>query len=121
MNVLHAQVTAAGPLNPSVGETIFSAIKANAATTTWLTQLPVNTSFTGVDVRDMRASNFPLLPSSSAAAPGTSAQNAISPQTAIVITLRTASAGRAFRGRVFLGGLAINVATNGNRERRFTN
>ena len=109
LNVLHAQYTLAGPLNPNVGETLFSAIKAAAATTTWLSHLPTSTLLSGVDVRDLRAPNNPLLPSTSAAVPGSSPSAPIPPQSSMVVTLRTASAGRSFRGRVFLGGLSTSV------------
>ena len=106
LNVLHAQYTLAGPLNPNIAETIFSALKTDSRVTTWLSELPTNTVFTGLDVRDLRNSNNPLIPSTSLAAPGTAAGAPLPPQTCMVITLRTASAGRAFRGRIYLGGLS---------------
>lgn len=109
MNVLHLQYTTAGPLNPNIAETFFTNLKAAAAWTTYMGFLPANTTFTGVDVRDLRGPNFPLIASSSAAEPGTSPQGPLPPQVAIVLTLRTAFAGRAFRGRVFFGGLALNA------------
>lgn len=109
MNVLHMVYTPAGPLNPNIADTIFSSLKANTSWTTLMTFLPANTTFTGVDVRDLRTPNFPLIPSTTAAQPGTSASGPLPPQTAIVLTLRTAFAGRAYRGRVFFGGLALNA------------
>lgn len=108
MNVLHAVWNAAGPLAPNVAETLFAALKASAGGTGWLSLLPPSTSFTGVDVRDLRVANAPLINSTGAAAPGTVGGTFIPmpPQVAQVVTLRTASAGRAFRGRVYLGGLS---------------
>jgi hypothetical protein len=72
--------------------------------------MPTTASLVGVDVRDLRASNNPIIESSGPAVPGTAATTALPPQVAVAITLRTAFAGRAFRGRVFLGGLAAATA-----------
>lgn len=113
LNVLHAQYTIAGPLNPSIGETLFAAIKAAAATTTWLTFLAPDTSFTGVGVRDIRAANNPELVSTGASVPGTNAQAALPHQVAMCVTLKTAFAGKQFRGRVYMGGLAQGAGTTG--------
>lgn len=109
MNVLHMQFTNAGPLNPNIADTIFNSIVGNANFTTWRGFLPTTTEFTNVDVRDLRASNLPLITSTGTAVPGSSAGTALPPQTAMVTTLRTAQAGRAFRGRVYFGGLATNT------------
>ena len=106
LNVFHGNVTAAGPLNPSIGETLFAALKGSSGAVRWLANLPTSTVFDGVDVRDLRSPNNPLLSSTSAAVPGTSATGALPPQVAIAMTLRTAQAGRQFRGRIYFGGLA---------------
>jgi hypothetical protein len=110
MNVLHGQYTTAGPLNPAIAETIFSGLKTGGGFAPWLAHLPAEVSMTGVDVRDLRAPNNPLLTSTSAAVSGTAVGNALPPQSAAVVTLRTAFSGRAFRGRVYMGGLAQSTA-----------
>lgn len=104
--VLHGNLTAAGPLNPGIAESIFSAIKAAAGTTTWLGMVHPSASFIGVQVKDLRAPNNPTILSSGAAAPGTAAGVPVSQGTAMCITLNTAFAGKGFRGRAYLGGLA---------------
>lgn len=111
MNVCHAVWAASGPLAPGVGDTLFTALKGSAATTAWMSLLPTTTVLTGVDVRDLRVQNAPLLPSTSAGVPGSVAAtfHPLPPQSSMVVTLRTASAGRAFRGRVYLGGLSNAV------------
>lgn len=106
LNVLHAQYTTAGPLSPTIAETIFSSIKASGAWTAYHARLAVNVVFTGVSVLDERAPSNPDIASTSAAAPGTSAFNALPPQVANVVTLRTALTGRSHRGRVYLFGFS---------------
>jgi hypothetical protein len=108
-NVLHGNLTAVGPINPALAETLFSALKANVATVTWLGDLATTISFTGVSVKDIRAANNPEFPSSSLAAPGTAVGPAVAINSALVVTLRSAQAGRAFRGRVYLAGLTATA------------
>lgn len=105
LNSLFCQYTIAGPLNPTVAETVFAALKGNAATTAWLTHCRPQTILTGIGIRDVRAPNNPEILSTGAVAPGTSGAGQMPLQVAIVVTLRTAFAGRQFRGRVYLGGI----------------
>lgn len=107
--VLFCQNQTAGPLNPTVAETIFSALKAAAATTTLLGQMANGTSFTGVWVKDVRAGNNPMLRSTSASVPGTGGTNALPLSAAMVITLQTTQAGRGFRGRTYFSGLILGT------------
>jgi len=106
MNVVHGFSTASGPLNPNVADTMFTAMTGFAGWANWLAALATDTSFIGFDIRDMRVANAPLLQHSFTAIPGTGTGGPLPPQTAIVLTLRTASAGVQFRGRIFCGGLA---------------
>jgi hypothetical protein len=105
-NVLHGSLTAAGPLNPAIAESIFSAVKANAATTTWLGHVHPSCSLSGVEVKDLRAANNPGLVSTGLAAPGTSAGGEQSQAVAFVITLKTAFSGKGYFGRAYLPGVA---------------
>ena len=111
-NVLFAQVTAAGPLNPNVAETIFSAIKAAPGTATWLSAITTQCSLDGVFVKDVRAPNFPNISSTTLGVSGSSTSPAISQGSAMAITLRTAFSGRGFVGRVFLPGLTVGMLQN---------
>lgn len=106
LNVLHGALTAAGPLNPNVAETIFTAIKAAAATTTWLNHVSATASLSGVRVKDLRAANNPTILSTSAAINGTSAGPVSSQGNALVVTLKTAQSGRGYVGRVYLPGIS---------------
>lgn len=114
---LGAQVTAAGPLNPGVAETIFSAVKANTATTAWLALCEPGMNFIGVHVKDLRQAYNPTLASSSGVLPGTGTGNPLAQTTAMAITLRTQQSGRGFVGRVYLMGMVSSVLLN---SRQFT-
>jgi hypothetical protein len=107
-NTIHSALTAAGPLNPAIAETIFSALKANAATTPFLTHIHPSVSLYGVRVKDMRAANNPKLVSTGAALPGTSTSTPTPLNAALAVTLRTAQSGRGFVGRIYLAGLAAD-------------
>jgi hypothetical protein len=106
-NVLHGNLTAAGPLNPSIAESIFSAVKANAATTTWFGHLHTGFEFVGVEVKDLRTANMPGLESTGLALAGTGAGAAVPQDCALCITLKTAFSGKGFFGRTYLGGLTV--------------
>jgi hypothetical protein len=105
VNVLHGNLTAAGPLNPGIAESIFSAIKAATSTTTWLTHLHTGISLTGVHVKDLRAAFNPTIESTGVSIPGTSTGGELPQDCASVATLRTAQSGRGFVGRAYLPGL----------------
>lgn len=104
-NVFHGALTAAGPLNPNIAETIFSAIKAAAATTAWMAILSTECELSGVEVKDIRAANNPIIPSTGVALAGSAAGAPISQGSALVVTLATQFSGRGFFGRAYLAGL----------------
>lgn len=112
-NVLHAQYTLAGPVSPTAPESIFSAIKASAGWTAWSAHTRPDNSLTAVGVRDIRGPNFPELLSTSGPAFGTGPSTPMAPQVCMVVTFKTAQAGRAFRGRCYLSGLDQNCQLAG--------
>lgn len=104
-NVLHGSVAGGFSATAGVADAVFTALKAHASWTAWRARLSSGVSISGVDLRDLRAPNLPIVPSSTAAVAGTGAGVALPPGDALVVTLRTAGAGRGFRGRVYLPGL----------------
>jgi hypothetical protein len=104
-NALHGNLTAVGPINPGMAETLFSAIKANAATTTWLGHLGTGVRFAGCAVKDLRAPNNPMYFSTGTVVPGTAVGVELPLSSSLVVTLRTAQSGQGFRGRVYLAGM----------------
>jgi hypothetical protein len=104
-NVLHGQVAAGFNATAAVAQAIYAAIIASGQWTAWAAYLHTTAQFAGVALRDLRAANMPLVQSTGAAVSGTGAGLALPPGVSLVITERTASAGRGFRGRVYLPGL----------------
>lgn len=104
-NVCHGTVAGGFSATSTVAEAIFAAMKASAAWTAWKARLNTGVSFAGIDLRDIRAANLPVVQSTGGAVTGTGAGGALPPGDALCVTLRTAGAGRAFRGRVYLPGL----------------
>jgi len=104
-NVFHAALVPAGPLNPSVAETVFAALKAAAATTAWLSHIHPSCSLAGIHVKDLRAANNPTLTSTGVAIPGTGTGTPLPQDNALVVTLVTAFSGKGFVGRAYLPGL----------------
>lgn len=105
VNVLHGQVAGGFAPTVTIADSIFTALKAAAGWTSWKARVNTGISLVGVDLRDLRSANQPLIASTSAASAGTGAGTALPPGDALCVTLRTAGAGRGFRGRVYLPGL----------------
>jgi hypothetical protein len=108
------------PSTYSVTQAAANAI-ANTLSGVWASSgmaalVPPNTIFTGVDLRDLRTLNQPLVTSTVLNDPGVSTSIPLPRQVSLVITARTAQAGRQFRGRWFIGGWAQNAqeVTDGN-------
>lgn len=112
-NVLHGNLAAAGPINPSLPETLFTGFKTQLTSSGFGAQLSSGTSFTGVTVKDLRAPNNPVYLSTGAAVPGTGAATQLPINDAFVVTLRTGQSGRGFRGRVYLSGLIAASSIDG--------
>lgn len=112
-NVLHASVAGGFAPTVAIADAIFTALKAAAGWTSWKARVNSGISLTGVDLRDMRVTNQPLISSTSGASAGTGAGTALPPGDAICVTLRTAGAGRGFRGRVYLPGLDTGALASG--------
>lgn len=112
-NVLHGQVASGFSATSTIAENIFTAIKAAAGWTSLKANINSGVNLAGVDLRDMRSANQPLVASTSGASPGTGAGTALPPGDAICVTLRTAGAGRGFRGRVYLPGFDSSAMAAG--------
>lgn len=110
--VLHGNLTAAGPLNPGIAESIFSGTKAAAGTTTFFGHVHPSCSYVRVEVKDLRAPNNPSIVSTGTALPGTSAGTPLSQGSALVVTLRTQFTGKGFTGRSYLMGLDAGTLTD---------
>lgn len=114
-NVLHGSVGAGFQATSAIAQAIYAAIIASGQWTAYVPYLHTTASFVGVQLRDVRTGNNPYVTSTGAATAGTGAASALPPGVSLPITLRTASAGRGFRGRIYLPGLdsATLVAATG--------
>lgn len=111
-NVLHAQYTLAGPINPGLAQTLFAAFGATWASSGMAAIMHTTSFFGGVKVKDLRAANNPFVESSGSGLVGTGTAGLVSLGTAMVTTERTQFSGRQFRGRVFWGGLDLDALTD---------
>jgi hypothetical protein len=92
----------------TLANTLDTAVKAAVTSSNLVSNLAPAASLISCSIRDLRSPNQPEYVGSGAAVPGTAAteSNLLPLQTALVITLRTALAGRRYRGRVYLAGYA---------------
>lgn len=94
------------PIDATVAEAIFAAIKASTFMPAFLGCLAQSTIFQGISLRDISVANRFEFQSTGASTFGTSTTDALPLSVASVVTLRTALAGKSFRGRVYLSGFA---------------
>jgi hypothetical protein len=71
--------------------------------------MPSTGSLTRIELLDIRTPNQPVVSSTGAATPGTSASPGLPGEVAAVLTLRTALTGTANRGRVYVPNFATNA------------
>lgn len=112
-NVLHGSVAGGFAATAAVAQAIYAAIIGSASWTAWAAFLSNTSQLANVQLRDMRTANQPWVLSTGAATPGTSVSAALPPGVSLVISERTALAGRGYRGRIYLPGLAANALVVG--------
>lgn len=112
-NILHGEVPDAYSATSTSAENMRAAIAASAAWTAYKPYLHTTCAFQRVDLRDIRSPNLALVQSTGGAVAGTGAGNALPPEVALAVTLRTNHAGVGFRGRVYLCGFD-DAALNGD-------
>ena len=109
VNVYGATGVAASAVNQAFADALGSSIKAAATSSGWLASVSTQVSLSKVGVRSIAAEAQPEFLDSGAAASGTGTGDYLPPQTAFVVTMRTALAGKAYRGRTYLGGFTEAV------------
>lgn len=106
VNVIGARKTGAVTVNQALADTLFAAFKTAFGTSGLANVVPTTLGLLQVGVRDISSPSLPEFMGAGAPQMGTQAAGKIlPPQTALCITLRTALAGKSFRGRVFIGSL----------------
>jgi hypothetical protein len=115
-NVLHGTYSGTRPLPTTLAEALFSGFKTQLTSSGFSGDLHSDMSMTGVSIKDLNSANQPFVFSTSAAQAGTGAGTAIPNQVAIVVTLATGLSGKAYRGRVYLGGLDSGTVLNSDQH-----
>lgn len=110
--MLHAIAPAGFTVNQTTANTLGSAIKGTAFPP-FAPVLHNGTQLVRVGLRDMRIVGGTEFLDSGSAVVGTATGEALPAQVAACITLRTASSGKSFRGRVYLGGASETDNTVG--------
>lgn len=112
LNVLGV-VANAVPITQAMANTVGTAIKTAFASTAYNGAVHTTVALANVGLRDIRVPSAPEFLDSGAAVVGVGTGDAAPPQTALVVTLRTAGAGARYRGRVYLCGFTegVNTAT----------
>jgi hypothetical protein len=105
INVMGAVVNGTPVFDQALADSLGAAIKS-AWTANLATHMGTNVSLVRVGIRNLQQANLPEFRDSGAAVSGTAVGDTLPVQTALCITLRTAQAGKSFRGRVYLPGWA---------------
>jgi len=105
INVYGFQTSGALTIDQTLAESVETAIKG-AWTANMQALCPPATELLHVGLRDLRQANLPEHLGTSATVAGTDVSDPLPSQVALCLTLRTAQAGRSFRGRSFIAGFA---------------
>lgn len=103
--VFHEIIPAGTAVTSGLADAVFTPLK-NLWTTNLAPQCAPTTTLGGLSMRDLRDVGFALVNSTIGGAPGTAATetNQLPLNIASCLTVRTAKAGRQFRGRMYWGG-----------------
>jgi len=104
INVLTAQSGAGVQPTQAIANTVGAAIKSQFTSSGYGALTPAGFSLNKVGLRWIGAPNFPEFEDTGAAVVGTGVGDLLPKQTAFCVTIRTAFAGKSFRGRVYLCG-----------------
>lgn len=98
------------PFAVTVAQTqaVFAALSTGGAWTTLATFLSPQTTFAGVDIRNIHLKDQPIISSTGAAVPGTSTGTDMPNEIALAISLKTGLTGPRYRGRAYIPGWATN-------------
>lgn len=113
LNVMGVVNSGSVAITQALTNTIGAAIKSALTSSGLGAQIAPAITLANVGLRDIRTANTAEFIDTGGAVAGTAAQDILPPQTAFCVTLRTAQAGRSFRGRVYLTGFSEGANTAG--------
>lgn len=103
--MLGASGAAAGSVNQAMANSLDTSIKSAFSSSGLAALCPASTILQSVGIRSLVSANLPEFVGTGASVPGTGTGDPMPRAAAVVATLRTALAGRSYRGRVFFTGL----------------
>jgi len=103
-NALGGSVAGGFAASQAIANTLGTAILGRFTTSGLAALCATTTSLLAVGLRDIRTANLPEYVSVAAAVPGTGSGDPLPNQLAAVVTLRTALAGKSYRGRAYFSG-----------------
>ena len=109
VNVLGGRKISATTIDQGFANTLGSAIKGAISAVALVPQLHTSVALMSVGVRDISAAARPEFIDAGTAVNGTGTGNLLPPQVAICCTLRTALAGKSFRGRYYQAGMPVGA------------
>ena len=112
-NIMHGTVGGTFTPTATIAQAVYAAIIGSAQWTAYKVYVNAACSLQGVNLRDLRSANNPLISSTGAATAGTGAGLALPAGVAAVVKLSTAGAGRSNRGRIYLPGLDSTTLNTG--------
>lgn len=104
LNVMGVVNSGSVAITQALTNTIGTAIKASFTSSALNSAIHTGVTLANVGLRDIRTANTAEFLDSGGPVAGAGTGDLLPPQTAFVVTLRTAQAGRSFRGRVYLPG-----------------
>lgn len=109
LNVLGVVNAGSIAITQALTNTLGTSIKSALTSSGLGAMLHTTTTLVNVGLRDIRTANTAEFIDSGGPVAGTATGDALPPQVAFCVTLRTAQAGRSFRGRVYCCGYAESV------------
>lgn len=104
LNVLGVVNAGSVAITQALTNTIGAAIKTGFSTSALLAFTNTAVALANIGLRDIRTANSAEFIDTGAAVSGSQSGDLLPPQTALCVTLRTAFAGRSFRGRCYIPG-----------------
>lgn len=109
INVIGTRKEGSPTINQAFANAIGSTVKSGYTASTLAAQHAPNVALANVGVRDISTPFNAEFLDAGAAVPGTGSGNLLPKQVAACVTLRTAKAGKKFRGRVYLPGFVATA------------
>lgn len=113
-NVLYGRYVGLFAGTVAQANSILTALSSGAQWTALASHLSSAAQIAGVSIRDVNSANQPVIASNIGGQLGTGLATQLPSETALVVTKRTALAGRQNRGRMYLGGWASDSTIAGD-------